>query len=72
MKHMALSGEFAKALILSSVTMWIFVIIGSFIAGYTGLALLLSAGFIVPLSMIAYEHHKNRKQEPTLKADSRL
>lgn len=60
---MTLPGDFAKALLLSSVTIWIFAIIGAFITGYTGLALLLSIGFIMPLSMIAYEHLKNRKQK---------
>jgi hypothetical protein len=63
---MTLSGDFAKALLLSSVTIWVFALLGAFITGYIGLALLLSVGFILPLSMIAYEHLKNRKQKSSL------
>ena len=58
---MTLLGDFAKGFLILTVVIWIFAIVGAFITGYTGLALLLTVGFIVPLSMIAYEYLKKRK-----------
>ena len=62
---MTLLGDFAKGFLILTVVIWIFAIVGAFITGYTGLALLLTVGFIVPFSMIVYEYLKNRKKEKT-------
>ena len=62
---MTLLGDFAKGFLLLTVVIWIFAIAGAFITGYTGLALLLTLGFIVPLSMIVYEYFQNQKKEKT-------
>ena len=62
---MTLIGDFAKGFLILIVAIWIFAIIGAFITGYTGLALLLTVGFIVPLSMIAYEYFQNREKQKT-------
>jgi hypothetical protein len=59
---MTLLGNFAKGFLLLTIAIWMSAIAGALITGYTGLALLLAVGFIVPLTMIAYEHFQNRRK----------
>lgn len=55
---MTLLDDFAKGFLIFTVAIWILAIAGALITGYTGIALLLTVGFIVPLSMITYELFK--------------
>jgi hypothetical protein len=71
-ESMGLLGDFAKGFLLLTVAIWILAIAGAFITGYTALALHLTVGFIVPLSMIAYEYFQNRKKEKTVPCFSEI
>ncbi len=59
---MGFLGDFAKIILYLTVASWILTIIMLFVTGQTGLATLLLVGFIIPLSMVAYEYIKNRKK----------
>jgi uncharacterized membrane protein len=59
---MGLLGDFTKGFVLFTGLLWVLAIIGSFVTGQTAMALLLLIVLIIPVSMIAWEHMKNRKK----------
>ncbi len=60
--NMTLLSDFAKAFLYLTVAVWIFTIIGTYIVGFTIFALILTIGFLVPLSMIVYGYFQDRKK----------
>ena len=59
---MGLLGDFTKGFVIFTGLLWVLAIIGSFATGQTAIALLLLIVLIIPISMIAWEHLKNRKK----------
>ncbi len=59
---MTLLSDFARAFLYLTIAVWIFAIIGTFIAGFKVFALILTVGFLVPLSMIAYGYFRDRNK----------
>ena len=58
-------GEFTKGFAIFTGVLWVIVIIGLIVTGYTVVALLLLLVLMIPLSMIAHEYLKNQKKEQT-------
>jgi len=59
---MGLLRDFTKGFALFTGLLWVLAIVGSFAAGQTAIALLLLIVLVIPVSMIAREHLKNRKK----------
>ena len=59
---MGLLEDFTKGFALFTGLLWVFAIIGSIATGQTVIALLLLIVLMIPVSMIALEHLRNRKK----------
>ena len=59
---MGLLEDFTKGFALFTGLLWVFAIIGSFATGQTFIALLLLIVLMIPVSVIALEHLRNRKK----------
>ncbi len=62
---MSLLGDFAKGFVIMVGVFWVSLIIEFIAMGQIGMALLFLLTLLIPLSMIAYEHLKNRKKKRT-------
>jgi hypothetical protein len=59
---MGLLEDFTKGFALFTGLLWVFAIIGSLATGQTVIALLLLIVLMIPVSVIALEHLRNRKK----------
>jgi len=59
---MGVSGDITKGILIFAVVVWVFLILQFIVINQIAFALLLLAGLIIPLSLVALEYRKNFRE----------
>jgi hypothetical protein len=59
---MGVLGDISKGILIFAVVVWVFLILQFTVTNQIALALLLLAGLIIPLSLVAFEYRKNFRE----------